>query len=296
MKRVVTAVILIPIVLIAALRAPVPVLAVLVAAVAILTLREYFDLTAHYNIQPFRQPLYVITVLAFVAIAVQTGSTYLVATVQMLFGIAAGVVAAGLFFLALGMRRESLATAFPASAAAALGIAYIVAPLAMLVQLRQQGSGAFLILYLLIVVWTGDTVAYYTGRALGRHKMAPRISPGKTWEGAVGSIVGAVIAGTLVFAYSPQISSALIGAGLLQRDQAYMPPELAPLWHSAALSAGINVAAQIGDLAESLIKRGAGVKDSGSLLPGHGGMLDRIDALLFAAPVLWYYAAWRVMS
>ena len=296
MQRVVTAAILIPIVLVAALRAPVALLALLVVVVAILTLREYLDLTTHYNIQPFRRPLYVITVLAFAAVAAQTGSTYLVATVLTLFGIAAGIVGASFFFLVLGMRRESLATAFPASAAAALGIAYIVAPLAMLVQLRQQGSGAFLILYLLIVVWTGDTVAYYTGRAIGRHKMAPRVSPGKTWEGAAGSFVGAVGVGTLVFAYSGQISSALMGIGLLQRDQAYMPPEAPPLWHFAVLSAGINVAAQIGDLAESMLKRGAGVKDSGSLLPGHGGMLDRIDALLFAAPVLWYYAAWRVLA
>jgi phosphatidate cytidylyltransferase len=139
-------------------------------------------------------------------------------------------------------------------------------------------------------------VAYYTGRALGRHKLAPRISPGKTWEGTVGSFVGAIVCGTLVFAYSHEISNGLIAIGLLTPGQAYVPPVVPPLWHFAVLSAVINVAAQIGDLAESLIKRGAGVKDSGSLLPGHGGMLDRIDALLFAAPVLWYYAAWRVLG
>ena len=176
------------------------------------------------------------------------------------------------------------------------GFLYIVVPLAMLVQLRQQGSGAFLILYALIVVWMGDTVAYYTGRALGRHKLAPRISPGKTWEGTVGSFVGAIVCGTLVFAYSPQISSGLLRIGLVTRDQAYLPPYLPPLWQFVLLSAVINVAAQVGDLAESLLKRGAGVKDSGNILPGHGGMLDRIDALLFAAPVVWYYAAWRVLS
>ncbi|MBZ5629712.1 MAG: phosphatidate cytidylyltransferase [Acidobacteriia bacterium] len=234
--------------------------------------------------------------MAFAAIAAQTGDDYLVATSQMLFGITVAVVVVAFLFLALAMRREPLATGFPAAAAAAFGFIYVVVPLAMLVQLRQQGSGAFLILYVLIVVWIGDTAAYYTGRALGRHKLAPRISPGKTWEGTVGSFVGAIVCGTLVFAYSRQIGSGLISVGLLTPGQAYLPPRIPPLWQFGALSAAINIAAQIGDLAESLIKRGAGVKDSGNILPGHGGMLDRIDALLFAAPVIWYYAAFRVLS
>ena len=296
MKRVLTAVILIPIVLLLVLRAPVPLLAALVAVAAIQTLREYTDLSAHYNIQPFRKPLYVMAAISFLALAAQSGQNYLTTTVQMLFAIAVATVAVAFFFLAIAMRREPLAGGFPAAAAATFGYVYIVVPLAMLVQLRQQGSGAFLILYALIVVWTGDTVAYYTGRALGRHKLAPRISPGKTWEGTMGSFVGAVIVGTVVFAYSASISGGLESVGLLARSQGYTPPVLPPLWQFALLSACINVAAQIGDLAESLIKRGAGVKDSGALLPGHGGLLDRIDALLFAAPVLWYYAAWRVMS
>ena len=296
MKRVATAAVLIPIVLVLVLRAPVPLLAAVVAVVAVLTLREYVELVRHYNLELFRVPLYAVSVLGFAALAAQTGSDYLIATSQMLFGIAAGVVVVVFLFLALAMRRETLASGLPTAAVATLGFVYIVVPLAMLVQLRQQGSGAFLIVYLLIVVWMGDTVAYYSGRALGRHKLAPRISPGKTWEGTVGSFVGAIVCGTLVFAYSREISNGRIAIGLLPPGQAYLPPRVPPLWHFAVLSAVINVAAQIGDLAESLIKRGAGVKDSGSLLPGHGGMLDRIDALLFAAPVLWYYAAFRVLS
>jgi phosphatidate cytidylyltransferase len=296
MKRVATAAVLIPIVLVLVLRAPVQLLAAAVAAVAVLTLREYAELVHHYNIESLRPALYAVTVIAFVALAAQTGTDYLVATSQMLFGITVAVIAAAFLFLALAMRREPLATGFPTAAASAFGFVYIAIPLAMLVQLRQQGSGAFLILYVLIVVWMGDTVAYYTGRALGRHKLAPRISPGKTWEGTVGSFAGAIICGTLVFAYSHQISSGLISIGLLTPGQAYLPPQIPPLWRFAVLSAVINIAAQVGDLAESLIKRGAGVKDSGTILPGHGGMLDRIDALLFAAPVLWYYAAWRVLG
>ena len=296
MKRVATAAVLIPIVLLLVLRAPLPLLSAVVAVVAMLALREFVGLVRHYNVEPSRVPLYVLTLVGFAALAAQTGSNYLIATSQMLFGITLEVVAVAFFFLALAMRRDPLSTGFPAADASAFGFVYVTVPLAMLVQLRQQGSGAFLILYVLIVVWIGDTVAYYTGRALGRHKLAPRISPGKTWEGTLGSLVGAIVCGTLVFAYSRQISSGLISVGLLTPGQAYLPPQIPPLWQFGALSAGINVAAQIGDLAESLIKRGAGVKDSGSILPGHGGILDRIDALLFAAPVIWYYAAFRVLS
>ena len=101
---------------------------------------------------------------------------------------------------------------------------------------------------------------------------------------------------TLILQHGFDISSALLRAHLIQQSQGYFalrPPEL---WPCVGLTAALNIAAQLGDLAESLLKRGAAVKDSGALLPGHGGMLDRIDALLFAAPVLWYYAAWQLLS
>lgn len=145
--------------------------------------------------------------------------------------------------------------------------------------LREQTNGSSLLVFLLCVVWAGDSTALYVGRALGRHKLAPEISPNKTWEGAIGSILG----------------SLLITAGLLELA------DYLARWNSAALSFSdegwgywlgmavlVNIAGQVGDLAESALKRSAGVKDSGSLLPGHGGILDRIDALLLAAPALWY--------
>jgi phosphatidate cytidylyltransferase len=194
------------------------------------------------------------------------------------------------------MRREDLSTGYPAAAASAFAFVYIALPLAMLVQLRQQWAGAFLILYLLFVVWAGDILAYFVGRCVGRHLMAPRISPKKTWEGAVASMVASLAVGGVLFYYATPLCTALLRWGLIQRRDGIFALEKPGLVPVLLLTAVLNVAAQVGDLVESLIKRGAGVKDSGTILPGHGGMLDRIDALLFAAPVLWYYAAWSVMQ
>jgi phosphatidate cytidylyltransferase len=160
--------------------------------------------------------------------------------------------------------------------------------------LREQWRGAFLLLYLLLLVWAGDIFAYFVGKPLGRHRMSPRVSPHKTWEGAVASVAASVGVGVLMFHYAVPISSALLRLHLIElRDGIFNEqPSLLPV---IVLSILLNVASQLGDLVESLIKRGAGTKDSGAILPGHGGMLDRVDALLFAAPVLWVYAAWRVM-
>ncbi|WP_433969425.1 phosphatidate cytidylyltransferase [Tunturiibacter gelidiferens] len=130
----------------------------------------------------------------------------------------------------------------------------------------------------MVCVWAGDIAALYIGRAFGKRKLAPRLSPGKTWAGSIASIVGSMIAGGIVIAIADTLSAN--GSTLLHISE--------PLWQSLLLAAILNIAAQLGDLLESAIKRGAGVKDSGTMLPGHGGILDRIDALLLAAPVLWY--------
>ena len=121
--------------------------------------------------------------------------------------------------------------------------------------------------------------------------MSPRISPKKTWEGAAASLAASLLVGVLLFSHALQISSFLLRVGLIERRDGLFGLEKPEMWPIVLLTVALNIAAQLGDLVESLIKRGAGVKDSGTILPGHGGMLDRIDALLFAAPVLWFYAA-----
>ncbi|MFP3928419.1 MAG: phosphatidate cytidylyltransferase [Desulfobacteraceae bacterium] len=148
----------------------------------------------------------------------------------------------------------------------ALGFVYVCIPLSMLVFMDRYPGGNVWIFYLLAVVFSSDTGAFYFGRFLGRTKLHPSVSPGKTWEGA---------AGGLLFSLVP-------GYAFYQFFQAGKPGIL-------LLSLGLCVAGQVGDLVESLIKRTYGVKDSGTLLPGHGGLLDRIDGLLFASPALYVY-------
>ncbi|HMK28354.1 MAG TPA: phosphatidate cytidylyltransferase [Terriglobales bacterium] len=296
MKRVATAAVLIPLVLLAVLRAPAPLLALLVGLVALLTVREFLDLVGHYGAQPSRRLTCIFVALIFVALALEGIPKPLLATGAMVFGVGFAAVAAAFVFLVAAMRNSELAASYPAAAASTFAVVYIALPLALMAQLRQQWAGAFLVLYLLIVVWVGDTAAYYVGRAIGRHKLAPRISPGKTWEGAIGSFLAAIGVGVYLFVHARAISMALLRVELIEPAQGYLAIQTPSLIVLILLPALINVAAQLGDLAESLLKRGAGVKDSGSLLPGHGGMLDRIDALLFAAPVLWYYATMHVIS
>jgi phosphatidate cytidylyltransferase len=294
-KRIATAVVLIPIVLLLVLRAPVTLVAFVTAIIALLTTQEFLKLTESYGVEPMRRPAYVFVVLFFLLLMVNIGQDKPLLSTE-IFGVIAAFAAtiAAFVFLTIGMRRGDLRTGYPTAAASSFAFAYIALPLAMLVQLRQQWAGAFLILYLLLVVWAGDIFAYFVGRSIGRHLMSPRISPKKTWEGAVASVVASVGIGGALFYYSSPVSTALLRWGLIQRRDGMFGLERPDLLPILVLTTVLNIAAQLGDLVESLIKRGAGVKDSGTLLPGHGGMLDRIDALLFAAPVLWVWAAWRV--
>ena len=148
------------------------------------------------------------------------------------------------------------------------GVLYLGLTLGMLSMTRLLPQGEWLIFFLLLVTWASDTGAYYVGTLYGRHRLAPTISPKKTVEGLVGGLIAAIIAGYIArWWFLPELSGldCLILATLLT---------IAGLW---------------GDLAESAMKRTVGMKDSGGILPGHGGMLDRLDSLLFATPVFYYY-------
>ena len=174
--------------------------------------------------------------------------------------------------------RAPLIQVLPDTAQGLFGLIYIAYPLTLVPLLWKQEDGPALVLFLMVCVWAGDIAALYIGRAFGKRKLAPRLSPGKTWAGSIASIIGSMIAGGIVIAIADALTAH--GNTLLHISE--------PIWQSLLLAAILNIAAQLGDLLESAIKRGAGVKDSGTMLPGHGGILDRIDALLLAAPVLWF--------
>jgi len=175
--------------------------------------------------------------------------------------------------------RSPLVQVLPDTAQGLFGLIYIAYPLTLIPLLWKQEDGPALVLFLMVCVWAGDIAALYIGRAFGKRKLAPRLSPGKTWLGAIASIAGSMLAAGLVIFVADALTAR--GNTLLHIAE--------PLWQSLLLAAILNIAAQLGDLLESAIKRGAGVKDSGTMLPGHGGILDRIDALLLAAPVLWFF-------
>ena len=296
-KRIATAVVLIPLVLLLVLKAPLYVLAIVAAAVAVLAIAEFLKLVTRYAVQSLAVTTYIFVTIFFIfVIAAASNRTPLVETTAMLYGLAIAAALAPFIFLTVAMKRTDLSTGYPAAAASSFAFAYIAIPMALLVGIREQPAGAIWTIYTLLAVWAGDIFAYFVGKSLGRHRMSPEISPKKTWEGAAASILASVIIGALWMQHAPAISAALLRLGLIDRRDGMFGLEQPALWPIVLLSAVVNVAAQLGDLVESLIKRGAGVKDSGTILPGHGGMLDRIDAMLFAVPVVWAYGAWRLMQ
>jgi phosphatidate cytidylyltransferase len=270
-----------------------------VCVVAMLAMREYMDLVKAYGYEPLRLSTYLLVPLYFALLAV-LGHEIVDPVAGAFFILLAGafVLPVAFVYALLGLHKD-LRTALPSVALNWTGFVLVAFALATLVLIRVLPLGPFYLLYLFVVVWSGDIIAFWVGSAVGKHKLAPEVSPKKTWEGAIASVVTAALLGALLLQYSAQIVGWLqhYGAGMsldwaaraeLSQVSEATPKQpgafLIPFWKALLWSALINVAAQFGDLVESMMKRGAGVKDSGAILPGHGGMLDRVDALLFAAP------------
>ncbi|MFY9936415.1 MAG: CDP-archaeol synthase [Silvibacterium sp.] len=269
MKRVLTAAVLIPLVLLLIFKASPLQMTWVVGLVAELALWEYLALADASGAKTPRIAVMIAVAVLFVVVFRRPD----------FLGPLLGALALGLFILCAF--RSPLKRVLPDAAYSIFGLLYVGVPLTTLPPLSEQENGPSLLLFLFLVVWAGDIAALYVGRAWGRRKLAPSISPGKTWEGSVASVVGSVAIGLALVLLAAALSRRNGGVSILLSF-----PGSIMGW--VALAVLLNVAAQVGDLVESALKRGAGVKDSGALLPGHGGMLDRIDALLVAAPVLWY--------
>ncbi|HXE61954.1 MAG TPA: phosphatidate cytidylyltransferase [Bryobacteraceae bacterium] len=254
MKRALTALILVPVAIYSVIFAPSQIFLAVDALFAIFCFREYARIT-----NAWAMPGYVAGLLILIAPLNQA------ALILFLTALAA---------LCLTMSAADFGKGAAQASALVMGVAYIFGSWKTAILLHEIdgpayhgiAAGRYWLMFSLVVNWIGDTGAYYVGRSFGRHKLAPRVSPGKSWEGAAASTVAGIVFGAI-----------------------FLPLTIAdmPVWIAALIALVANAAGQIGDLAESALKRGAGVKDSGTMLPGHGGMLDRLDSSLFAMPVVY---------
>jgi len=249
MKRVLTALLLIPVFLYLILWAPYWAFLAAVGTVSLLCFREYANLVELHKLD-------------------KPGLFGYVAGLMILFlpwkDVALQVLIA-ILAMSLALRLPNLVEALPSASALILGVLYVFGSFRCAIDLRSIHP--YWLFFALSLNWAGDIAAFYVGKMIGRHKLASEVSPAKTWEGAAGSVVASMVYGAIYF---PRLLPSV------------------PLAEALGLTAIANIAGQLGDLCESAMKRGAGVKDSGSLLPGHGGWLDRVDSSLFALPVVYF--------
>jgi phosphatidate cytidylyltransferase len=274
-KRIATAALLIPVVVAIVFLTPTSVVAIATALITILALREYFALGDAIGHRAYRLwTIFCAMLIIFVQwfqITRHLDHEYVSLVGGHYFGEPPSLWAA-FFLLVSGVTcitlwtRRPLVETLPAAGISSSALLLVAFPLSYAVRLHGFTLGPRFLLFALVITWAADTTAYFVGRAIGKHPLAPRISPKKTWEGSAGSMIGSLL---VAYAFS------------------YWIP--IPLIHLLIMAALGNIAGQMGDLAESAWKRSAGVKDSGGLLPGHGGVLDRIDALILCIPVVWYY-------
>ena len=276
--RVLTASILIPLVVAGVWWGPASLVAAVGALASIAATLEFFSMCERLGFQPYRVWTCTAGVLIFVeqwlysreASINRLGDIiYRARAPQFSLDLVLFIFLLGIAVLILASRRP-VSEDLPAVATSVAALFVIAIPFSTIVRLHGVDViGPRLLLFTLVLVWAGDTAAYFAGRTFGRWKMSPQLSPNKTWEGAAANFLFALLVGAL---FARWIS---------------IPPV-----HLLAMAGIASVAGQIGDVFESACKRSAGVKDSGTLLPGHGGMFDRIDALIFAAPAVWYYFDW----
>ena len=236
---------------------------ILVAAVATLGALEFYGMIGLSK----RHPLTIFGLL-FVLLFIANAYFDLAYTIPLL----TAAVAFSLIWLIFRSTVEGAAINWVWTVA---GIIYIGWMLSHFIPLRVLEGGRDWVFFTLFATFAVDTAAFFTGRAIGRHALASAISPGKTWEGAVGGFLGAIAASLILAAILPGI--------------------VIPYWQIVLLGALIGIFAQLGDLAESMLKRSVGVKDASKLIPGHGGLLDRLDSIIFTVVVVYYYVIWVVV-
>jgi phosphatidate cytidylyltransferase len=230
----------------------------MIVVVAVLALIEFLTLGEKKGYPILKAPSVVLMLVLL--------STFIAAAVSVEFAVFAILLLIPAFYV---FSSRPLEQALPGTAVCVLGTLYVGMLSGSLLRLRLDFEvGAQLVFFLLLVVWLGDAGAYYVGRSLGRRKLSPRVSPKKTIEGGLGGMATSLVTATVIhFTFLPEF----------------------PLVHALIAAALLSVAGVVGDLAESLWKRSADVKDSGTLIPGHGGFLDRFDSILFTAPILYTY-------
>jgi phosphatidate cytidylyltransferase len=277
-KRELAAAVAIPLVLAALFLAPPLLFNVLVAVVALGAVWEFYRLAEKTGFPVAKVPgiaassvVLGTAALAWAPIRFETsrGLVEIVGRTSLAWWYGAALAGTLLVAVALLFSRVRPEAAMAGASATLFGVLSVALPATSMCYLR--GASPRAVLFLLLLVWACDSSAYYVGSRYGKHRLAPVVSPRKTWEGAVAGLAGATVFGALAGTW-------------------WLLPELGP-FRGALAGAAASTAGQIGDLVESLWKRGAGVKDSGMFLPGHGGFYDRVDSLLFAGPVVAAFLA-----
>ena len=273
MKRILTAVVVLPFLIASILISSLWwVFLLLAAAAMVLGLWEFYLLARKLQLKPDPAAGY-IAGAAIVTISLYNDPAINILLVQfVIIALTVGTL------IAATVRGAPFDKMLASVGATILGVLYIPLLGSHLIATRVSFDPALsrhLLSFFFLVLMGGDAGAYYLGRAFGKHKLAPSISPGKTWEGAIGGVVAALAMGAL--------------------SHFWFFREL-PLKYILPLAAVMTVVGIFGDLAESALKRGAGAKDAANLLPGHGGMLDRLDSLLFNAPLIYYFARFYFQS